>query len=130
MVEILVRTKDEYNDLPDLTKYQKGRYFKGDVIVIMPDGHTWSDSERNANNTRIIIMKGVPFDDVKDLQEPLFDKDPELPDAKRKAIRRYKIDLDNFTKTIEDSLKGTTLTNSEKVDELIKLREDKATYGK
>lgn len=51
-MEILVKSEDHTH--PDPEKDRKGAYKKGDVVVVMPDGHVWGTKEGPPKFVRVL----------------------------------------------------------------------------
>ena len=94
MAELLVRTKNNNHRHPDK---DRATYKRGDVVVVMPDGHKWGRMESlkawtdeglpaNAWHNGFVIIKlpGRPVEDFADLLEEQFPGEP------TKYIRRNK----------------------------------------
>jgi len=63
MCELLVKAIDANH--PDPVIDLAGSYKRGDVVVIMPDGHTWGTGELDTNVFAIIKHPGVSVDSMK-----------------------------------------------------------------
>lgn len=102
MAELLVRTVDkEASGDPYVDRHRSGR---GCVIAIMPDGHPWSEAEKNAPYWRIIKLPGVRPELLTQFTAP--DLGYGNPDAEKvnRVMRRWasKIDLDAFDALLAD----------------------------
>lgn len=95
MAELLVRTISKTSDnIYDDVKLTK----RGDVIVVMEDGHEWSPTELKAPFWQIIKVPGVKSDYfaallVEELKEGV-QPDPAVPNTLQR--RAFKLDLDNL----------------------------------
>ncbi len=88
MAELLVRTMDKDQPDPYLAGQCLGR---GDIVVVCPDGHKWSDEERNAKHWTIINVPGATEDDFSHFMTP----EPGDIKLDRMLLRRpFKLDLD------------------------------------
>jgi hypothetical protein len=91
MCEILIRVIDKVNhDDPvknaSLTK-------RGDVIVVCPDGHRWSDMEMTHKEWRIIAFPGVDETHMTEFLAPEF-AGPDGDDSMLRP-RAFKFDVDS-----------------------------------
>lgn len=91
MCELLVRTVDKTNDDPYLDAQLTKR---GDVVVIVPDGHEWSEAERSNPHWRILKFPGVPESDLASLTAPEPETNPSKPNRMRQR-RNWRLDLDD-----------------------------------
>ncbi len=92
MVEILFRVKDKKDDSPSKA-IEVQRMHRGDVVVSMPNGQTWSDREKTNPAWRIIQFSSMTVGEAEALTagEP----DPALTKLNKwKRIR--KLDFDNI----------------------------------
>lgn len=104
MCELLVKAVDASHADPLIDRHC---YKRGDVVVVMPDGHEWGAGELDESVFTVVVMPGVPVDamsyligsQIEPLRQTAALKIPVLrshlqrqprPDALR---RRYKIDF-------------------------------------
>lgn len=82
----------DVNNTVLLNKYN-ARNIKGDIIEVRPDGY-WTGTKAKGFNKDVfcVICDTEKFDDVKDYQNPIVDKDGII---KKKAS--CKVDIDTFT---------------------------------
>ena len=102
MAELLVRTVDKgASGDPYTDRHRSGR---GCVICVMPDGHPWSDAERNAPHWRVIKLPGIHPELL--TQFTASDLGYGNSDAQKlnRVMRRwaYRIDLDAFDALLAD----------------------------
>lgn len=89
MAELLVLNKsNQRGDAGDA-----GRYCRGDVVCVQPDGHKWGSKE-GLPDFVVVKLPGVPAEQLQDLMEPdeseLLDKDGERT---RLGRRKQRLDL-------------------------------------
>lgn len=95
MAELLVRTVDKVN--PKDPEKDAQCLKRGEVVVIMPDGHPWSQRERNNPDWQLVQIPGMSVEDanIKFTQPPFVDPKIAGEEAMRNRKRRaIKIDLD------------------------------------
>lgn len=118
MCEIRYQKVDNTHHDSELSK----RKFKvGQFISRHDDGHQWTYNELNNPRTGILILKGVPKEDVDEYFEPLLNfadlisLDPAIYKCpRREAKTRWHIDVTKLTTTIIDSLKDESSTAEQK----------------
>lgn len=106
MAELLIKAVDAIH--VDPVKDQRGSYKRGDVVVVMPDGHVWGKEERLP---KFFILK-VPglsvaianrVIEIEKIDTGLFD-----PDGNRiaRTVRRRKFtfDLDTLSQVLKDQI--------------------------
>lgn len=93
MCELLVRVIDKINHDDPYLDVQCTK--RGDVIVIVPDGHVWGVMEQLDPQYRIVKLPGVPVDDVASLIAPEPETDPQNPNRMLQR-RLFRLDLDNM----------------------------------
>jgi len=116
MAEFLVKAVDSTNRDP--IKDQRGCYKRGDVVVVMPDGHKWGKEE---GLPKFAIIK-IPGLSVKDAKEYTASEYP-LGDLTKKPIRRrrYRVPLDDLSAAIKSELDtGSTTVDKAQITTYIK----------
>lgn len=101
MAEFLIKAIDAHHPA-DLIKDAGGCYKRGDVVVVMPDGHGWGKEERLPKFV-VIKIPGLGVKEAKKYTEIEPDlSDPEGHRVKRR--RRYTMLLNNLPAQIKQSL--------------------------
>ena len=97
MAEFLIKARDTI-DLPK-DKVKRNRcYMRGDIVVVMPDGHEWGKEERLPKFV-VVKIAGMPVETAKKYIEPQV-VDSGLVDVRGRAIlrmtarRKWKILMD------------------------------------
>ena len=105
MAELLIRTQDKPSSGNVYT--DRHRLGRGDVVVVMPDGHKWSDVEKAAPFWRILRLPGVgPNKLTQLLASDVGYGDFEAEKASKVLQRRaYKIDLLALVALLADVVK-------------------------
>ena len=72
MAEFLIKAVDAVNPDPakDLMCYKRG-----DIVVVMPDGHPWGSGERDINKFLIVQVPDMSLDEARLLCEPVTGMD-------------------------------------------------------
>lgn len=85
MCELLVRTKN------------KGTKMRGNVVVVMPDGHDWTPRERSNPDWRIIKVLGLSVEDAESLcAREYVEADVGIGrEASLKNLRKFFLNLDH-----------------------------------
>jgi hypothetical protein len=93
MAEFLLELKDKTNAAEPVKNNQL--YRRGDVIVIMPDGHPWSVIEKEALEWRILQAPGDPEAFVSLVQSEI--------NTRADWLRRLKtLDLENASWSVDE----------------------------
>lgn len=93
MAEMLVRVVDKINHDDPYLDVQCTK--RGDVIVVVADGHVWGVMEQLDPQYRIVKMPGVAMDDVASLLAPEPETDPQNP-SRMLQRRLFKLALDDM----------------------------------
>lgn len=117
MAELLIRVKDKTNaDDPDADRLCSKR---GDVVVVCPDGHPWSEAERTAPYWRIVKLPGIDPADLDELIRPEIDDTPPEPGQPPMRLLRRRaaaLDLDALPAAVrawlDDDSPGRAQTRS------------------
>lgn len=90
MAELLVRVVDKTNADP----YLDAKCLKrGDVVVVMPDGHGWGKQELINPDWRIVKLPGIPVSQATHFLGPELPEDPLNPSLMLQR-RAFKLDVD------------------------------------
>lgn len=90
MAELLVRVVDKVSADPLIDAQCTKR---GDVIVVMPDGHGWGRMELNNPDWRIVKIPGVKVSEALHFTEPEQPADPMNPEPGLR-IRAARLNID------------------------------------
>lgn len=90
MAEMLVFAVDLVNS--DDPRKHAQLLKRGDVVVIVPDGHAWSEEERTHGRWTIVQVPGVPVADLS-AYVALEPDDADVP-HKLPQLRAFRFDLD------------------------------------
>lgn len=74
MAELLIKATDATH--PDPQTDRSGCYKRGDVVAVMPDGHSWGPEELNREKFYLIRLPGVSPEALEKYLEP--ERDPVL----------------------------------------------------
>lgn len=89
MAELLVRVRDKVSPDPYLNVRLTKR---GDVIVVMPDGHDWAADELRNRDWRIVKVPGLSMVEA----EAMTVEEPHDPERSRMMLRRwFRLDVDS-----------------------------------
>jgi hypothetical protein len=88
MAELMICIQDRANEAERVKSNQL--YQRGDVIVIVPDGHPWSEIERTKADWRIVSIPGVDPEALTSLVTP---EQPTRVDWQKRLVR---LDLDSL----------------------------------
>ena len=108
MAELLIKARDPI-DLPVNEEKRNRCYRKGDIIVVMPDGHEWGKEERLPKFV-VIKVPGMSVATAKKYIEPneidtgLVDRDGERI-IKLVNKRKYNVLIDNIPEAVSNQLK-------------------------
>ena len=95
MAEFLIRAFD--TDLPDVNRAARLSWRRGDIVLKMPNGHTWGSNELFAedNGHMLFVLKVPDFPEQESARflQPLLD---DLTLAQT-ACRRYRLVIDDLT---------------------------------
>jgi len=102
MAELLIKAVDA--TIPDPTKDQRGCYKRGDIVVVMPDGHTWG-KEEGLPKFVIVKIPGLSVAAVKQYAESEYP----LGDRSQKPVRRrrFKVPIDDLPANIKNEALNT-----------------------
>lgn len=101
MAELLIRVVDKTD--PDPVRDQQ--FSKaGDVIVVAPDGHGWSATERSNPDWIIVKLPGVDPSALSDLLDPDVD-------GERRMLRRRGRQIDLTAPAVANQLAGLGASN-------------------
>jgi hypothetical protein len=109
MAELLIKARDATH--ADAEKDRRGCYKRGDVVVVMDDGHEWGAKEGPPNFVRLRIP-GAARALAERLTEEQDDDDTgaPLPDeqGQRRAFRRrrWRVDLDALPAAVRTGLQS------------------------
>lgn len=106
MAEFLIKARDPI-DLPDNKIKRDNGWKRGDIVVVMPDGHEWGKEEREP---KFVVLKvpGMPLKDALKYIETykvdtgLVSADS-VPIYKNVAQRKYQVLLDSVSTTVKES---------------------------
>ena len=98
--EFLVKAIDAVH--ADSVKDKRGCYKRGDVVVVMPDGHVWGKAE-GLPKFVIVRVPGLAVDAARKYLESEMDAASENIITRRK----FKLLLDNVPISIKNQLKST-----------------------
>lgn len=102
MAEMLVRTVDKPLSGDPYT--DRHRSMRGCVITIMPDGHPWSQEERNAPFWRIVKFPGLAFSQLSQFLAPEVGYGTDTEKFQRTLQRwRHTLDLDSLDDLLTDT---------------------------
>ena len=113
MCELLVKAVDANHPDPDTD--HRGCYKRGDIVVVMPDGHQWGAGELDTNVFEVVKFPGMSVDDylrmeqLEDLPNSAAMKIPALKrhiqEQPRNTAKRRRFAVDLNTQTILDKVK-------------------------
>lgn len=89
MARLLIKATDAKHVDPVVDK--AGSYKRGDVVAIMPDGHTWGGAEGLPNFLQVDTPQSVEA--IQHLTESAFDLPNDFENRKTISRRRYSVDL-------------------------------------
>jgi hypothetical protein len=142
MAELLIKARNAQHDDPDTDR--RGSYKRGDVVVVMPDGHQWGAKEGLPNFVKIkipgldhvAIAELASEQDEDDAGQPYYEpgsailaEGPVLSIYRR---RRWRILVDNIPVTIRNKLRDTgeaTVTRAQ-IRNYVKRIRDNLTFNK
>lgn len=96
MCEALIRVANK--STKDTDPRHAHRSQRGDVIVVMPDGHVWTRIELTNPEWRVVRFPGLPPEALGDLVQPVYDRGGKLIQRRARGI-----DLDSI-KALSESL--------------------------
>lgn len=97
-MEILLRVKDK--NTKNRKEFDWVATKRGDIIVVMPDGHLWGTAELSNPEWRIIRLPGVPWEVSFDWAEPAIHQGSHVSLA-----RKYRINLEcDAAKWLRDAI--------------------------
>ena len=103
MCEILIKAIDAKHSDP--AKNERGCYKRGDIVVVMPDGHQWGSEEGLPRFVRVKIP-GLDPETVKHIIEPHQDTtDPDPKNWVMLARRKWRVLVDDVPQGIIDQLR-------------------------
>ena len=92
MCEVLLRVIDKVNEDP----YKDCKLLKkGDVVIICPDGWSWSIEEKTNPDWRILKLPNISKEFAEAFTSPEIDTDPQNPSNVLRR-RSHFFDLDNL----------------------------------
>lgn len=100
MAELLIKAIDAIHSNKD--KDRRGCYKRGDVVVVMPDGHEWGKEECFPKFV-VVKIPGLSVEAGKKYTESDYD----LSDPKGERVltrRKYKLKLDSLPGSIKQQL--------------------------
>lgn len=126
MAELLVKLQANYIN-KNITKNNVGVYQRGDVIVVMPDGHRWGKEEHPKTTTynppRCAIVK-IPSMSVSEakkyIQSEIDETDILNPIIKKRRLFKFDIDSMDIKKQNDLRDNGEVLLTSINLKSLIK----------
>lgn len=135
MAELLIKARNAQHADPD--KDRRGCYKRGDIVVVMPDGHAWGAKEGLPNFVKIKIP-GLNHETVRELideqQEddagnPLLDNEGSPLTFRR---RRWRVLVDSIPTTIRNQLRdfGEVTVTRAQVRNYVKRIRDNLTFDK
>lgn len=112
MAEFLIKARDPV-DLPKDAEKRSRCYRRGDVVVVMPDGHKWGKDE---GLPKFVLVKipGMPAEKARDYISSHY-RDTGLLDSKGRPVlklvtrRKWKVLIDdaNFPTKVRNTLANT-----------------------
>ncbi len=121
MAEFLVKAISATHSDPE--KDKQGCYKRGDVVVIMPDGHEWGKEECLPKFV-VVKVPGLDYELAKSrYEQPDYDLSA-LPEQKILMKRRYRVKIDSLKTSVKQQL-NVEGTISEKWDNIRGCVEDK-----
>lgn len=96
-MELLVRSTDA--PVPD----SPGAWRRGDVVVVMPDGHPWGREELNPAKFRVVKRPGIA---VRDADPRLTASVTQVTDGREELVLRRQYRLESDDTTITDKTRG------------------------
>lgn len=102
MAEFLVKARDAVHS--DSTKDVRGSYKRGDIVVVMPDGHRWGVLEGLPN---FVVVKIVGLDHERAQQ--FIESESELDSGRQVTTRRrrWNIRWNDLPLGVRNSLRDT-----------------------
>lgn len=107
MAELLIKARDPV-DLPKDEESRERCYRRGDIVVVMKDGHEWGKEERLPKFV-VVKIPGLDVEKARHLIEPCY-TDTGLIDLNGEAIlkltarRKWKVLVDTVPTTISKEL--------------------------
>jgi hypothetical protein len=135
MAELLLKARNAQHADPDIDRH--GCYKRGDIVVVMPDGHQWGTKEGLPNFVKIKIP-GLNHETVRELIDeqreddagnPLFDDDGQPILFRR---RRWRVLVDSIPTTIRNQLRdfGEVTVTRAQIRNYVKRIRDNLTFDK
>lgn len=117
MAELLIKNISvSYSD-PD--KDKRGCYKKGDIVVVMPDGHNWG-TEELSEKFFILKIPGIAVNRIEGYCMPEFDEDDQVI-----TRRRHKIPLDTLSQQQIDELGNKNISTTNRMNLFKQIEIDK-----
>lgn len=104
MAELLIKARDASHDDPETDR--RGCYKRGDVVVVMPDGHEWGVKE-GLPNFVVLKIPGVDPERIRPLVEPQDDDDAGNAVSDTFRRRRWKLAIASIPAEIRNQLQNT-----------------------
>jgi hypothetical protein len=135
MAELLIKARNAQHADPDIDR--QGCYKRGDIVVVMPDGHEWGAKEGLPNFVKIKIP-GLDHETVRELIDEqreddagtlLFDDDGQPILFRR---RRWRLLVDSIPTTIRNQLRdfGEVTVTRAQIRNYVKRIRDNLTFDK
>lgn len=96
MCELLVKAVDAHHPNPAIDL--AGSYKRGDVVVIMPDGHQWGTGELDTSVFAIIKKPGVSVESIRHMLYEQLNDIPKTAALRIPALARHALKQGRPTK--------------------------------
>ena len=103
MAEFLIKARSAVHVDPD--KDARGSYKRGDIVVVMPDGHMWGTSETLPDFV-VVKVPGVDHERAQQLIESEVEIDPETGERIPVRRRRWNIKVDDVPLAVRKALRN------------------------
>jgi hypothetical protein len=101
MAELLVRATN--TELSDTAKASRRAFRRGDVVLVMPDGHAWAANElNNPDNGRALCVLKIPGVTVAQVQKYLAEW---WDESGQQARRRYRLVIDELPNALRNQIR-------------------------
>jgi hypothetical protein len=102
MAEFLVKARNAIHVNPD--KDARSSYKRGDIVVVMPDGHQWGTLETLPEFV-VVKVTGLDHERAQQLIEPEVEINPETGERIPVRRRRWNIKVDDVPLAVRKALR-------------------------
>ena len=102
MAEFLIKARSASH--PDPDKDTRGSYKRGDIVVVMPDGHEWGTKETLPDFV-VVKVPGLDHEKARQFIEPETEIDGDTGQPVVSRRRRWNIKVDDVPAGIRDALR-------------------------